>query len=952
MLLGLMVLLCLCSTQSSATIVYVDSANFAGNQEGTTWSSAYYSFAYGIEYANPGDTIWVAKGTYSPIAGTFFTLKKDVKIFGGFKNTDTAFSQRNFNLNPTILKGNGHGVIRNDSSLLITNTTILDGFTIRNGFPDNYGPGGGMFNNYASPTILNCTFTNNSVSGYTYGGGGAMANYNCAPYIAYCKFTSNSAPIFYGNPPNASGSGGGGAVANGNASPEFYRCTFSGNTSTTGGALFNTDNSHPTISYCTFSSNTVSSVSITARGGAIYNDPGTTLNVDSCAFSFNQAIRGGAIFNNAVSSSAITRCVFRSNNSPYGAGVYHSYTGANVMDSCYFWLNTSYANGAGVYTDHSAAAITNSKFEANKITDGSGSGSGIFATDSSLVTVANCAFTANDGIGMVVMNNQNSLVSSVSNSRFENEVDGSFSVSAARVNVTNCVFNQNAGPLSIGGGQFTGISEVTNCTFTNNASLTQGGALAVYYTSPLITGCTFTNNVPAGTPANYYRLGGAIYITGSFNYAAAPTITQCTFTGNTAYQGGAIYNTDNAVPIINNCTFSNNSATNQGGGIWGNANSVRNCNFSGNHATGRGGALYDAAYPVEQSLFSGNSASTGGGIYSNSALTSVVNCIFTKNAADSLGGGMYNNAPPAFVTNSTFFGNRANLLGGPIYNTNYGNYNDSTFTNCIIWGNGSGIYNQNTAATAFSYSLVQGLGTFAAKHILGGTINPQFVDTAAGNFQLLSSSPCINQGKNSYIPAGITTDFSNGPRIINSIVDFGALESGNMPLGIDLTSFTGSLQDDNTVLLQWKINTDKPIRTTLQKSRDGKNFSPVFTETINPGLYHTSFPDEQPSDENFYRLELNYETGKLSYSNTLYIRLNKPSSNVLVYPNPAGENIHLITKTSGLLNTSAGISDIAGKEFLRFVIKSADQLISLKDLPKGTYILRLSNGQAFKISKL
>jgi predicted outer membrane repeat protein len=567
--------------------------------------------------------------------------------------------------------------------------------------------------------------------------------------------------------------------------------------------------------------------------------------------------------------------------------------------------------------------------------------------DNSPLTATNCLFSGNEAGAIIITNCQGSL-SSISNCRFENDEAFTLGWTDAKTSVNQCQFEGNGGSIYINANLPDTLSSVTNCSFTGNGSTSYGPGIAISYASPLISNCTFTSNVGSTTASG---TGGAIYINSFGTQIAAPTITQCSFTGNSAYRGGAIYNTEYSAANISNCTFSNNSATNHGGAIWGPVAKIKNCNFSGNSSLRYGGALYNAAYPVENSIFISNSARTGGGNYSNSSLTSVVNCVFSRNEADSFGGGMYNSAPPAFVTNCTFFGNKANVLGGPIYNTNYGNYNDSTFTNCIIWGNGSGIYNQNTAATAFSYSLVQGLGTFAAKHIIGGTVNPQFIDTAASNFHLLPSSPCIDQGKNSYIPAGIITDLDNGPRIMNSIVDFGAFEFGNIPLGMDLLHFSGKMLHNSSVLLDWQMNNDKPIHTTLQRSRDGKNYTSIYSIRTNPGLNNQSYVDEQPLNENYYRLEITDEQGTLHYSNTIFARLNASLVSTVIYPNPAKESIHLVTKATELLNSTAIITDLTGKVMLRINIASTDQLISLADLPQGIYLLRLANGTIFKISK-
>ncbi len=316
---------------------------------------------------------------------------------------------------------------------------------------------------------------------------------------------------------------------------------------------------------------------------------------------------------------------------------------------------------------------------------------------------------------------------------------------------------------------------VSNCIFSGNRAIQFGGGMYNSSTSsPIVSNCTFNQNLS--------NTGGGMYNTGS-----SPTVNTCTFSNNRADQGGGgMLNDNSSSPIVSNCTFNANAAiSNHGGGMY-NLNSssptVNNCTFSINLAN-QGGGMSDSSTStsVTNSTFFSNSATIVGGgmsIVSSPSLT-VINCTFINNSA-SQGAGIFTQTSSHTITNCTFNANSASSGGGGMFNLLTP---APTVNNCIFYGNVTSI--SGTAATV-SYSLVQGgyAGT-------GNTnVNPLFVDilspagpdaihrTADDGLQLQPGSPAINDGNNSLIPSGITTDIIGAVRVQNSTVDMGAYEFG------------------------------------------------------------------------------------------------------------------------------------------------------------------------------
>jgi Secretion system C-terminal sorting domain len=85
--------------------------------------------------------------------------------------------------------------------------------------------GGGMYNNLTSPTLTNCTISDNSANNY---GGGGMYNDNASPTLTNCTISGNSAAI----------SGGGILNKDISSSPILTNCTISGNSADYGGGMY------------------------------------------------------------------------------------------------------------------------------------------------------------------------------------------------------------------------------------------------------------------------------------------------------------------------------------------------------------------------------------------------------------------------------------------------------------------------------------------------------------------------------------------------------------------------------------------------------------------------------------------------------------------------------------------------------------------------------------------
>lgn len=328
----------------------------------------------------------------------------------------------------------------------------------------------------------------------------------------------------------------------------------------------------------------------------------------------------------------------------------------------------------------------------------------------------------------------------------------------------------------------------------------KGGAIYCNNSSPTINNCIITGNEAF--------LGGAVY-----NESSSPTFVDCTFSENESTEdddsGGAMYNI-NSNPELLNCIFINNVAAGYGGGMDNQLSNPRllDCMFTDNSARIGGGMFNMRSEPnVSSCIFTGNSAEVGGAMTNERSSSIVLNCLFNGNTADD-GGGMGNYTYSYFpggavLTNCTFSNNSANNFGGGI--RNYGNGDNPTLTNCILWGNSdsngivetSQILSQQGAVT-INYSCVQGwMGGLSG---IGNDGNdPLFVDIDGidgifGNvdddLRLGIGSPCIDAGDNTAVPPSVTLDLDGEERFMDdhNVADTG---NGTAPI-VDMGAYEGA----------------------------------------------------------------------------------------------------------------------------------------------------------------
>lgn len=363
------------------TVLRVRSGAGSGGN-GASWESAFNNLQGALDSARvlskTGEVvqIWLGSGMYQPTAETIpgnvmsatFQLMNGVGIYGGFAGHETSLSQRDVELNASVLTGMLMAVHVVTASG-VDGSAVLDGVTIEGGVAGgvkwkNAPVGAGVLILDGSPTLTNCIIRNNRTT-MLFGNGAGVYVRGGSPRFVSCSFLNNHAEA-----------GDGGGVAAYDAEATFEGCMFVENTAEFG-------------------------------GGAI---AGRSLLVTSSEFHANTSSAGGAIFGSGV----FRDCLFRANAGfKSGGAVYDSRQ--SLFVECRFIENIGGFDGGGV-GNAAESTFVNCEFRANFArSSGSGVSGGVSFTNcvfntntkgSSLAVLAdaakvtNCTFVNNNGGGL------------------------------------------------------------------------------------------------------------------------------------------------------------------------------------------------------------------------------------------------------------------------------------------------------------------------------------------------------------------------------------------------------------------------------------------------------------------------------------------------------------------------------------------------------------------------
>ncbi|MEI8008937.1 MAG: C10 family peptidase, partial [bacterium] len=332
-------------------------------------------------------------------------------------------------------------------------------------------------------------------------------------------------------------------------------------------------------------------------------------------------------------------------------------------------------------------------------------------------------------------------------------------------NYTNVSYSMSSGITCVAYGKVT----LNHCRIHHNHGI-WGAGVSVWYVPINMYYCELDSN-------NASSLGGGIAITTTDTLSSL--MHHNNIHNNTANSGGGFY-----LFNVNNITLESNTVS---------------YNQAGDGAAGT--LMYGTPTLTNNTFCNNNASSTGGALLLENCNANIINNLIANNSSSAAGGGIQcqQNSAPNLVTNDILYNTSPAGAGINLVSNCNANIKD-----CIIFGNYATNFGSQIALGTtdcdpfFDHCDIQGgLAGFGgpgsgSNYTTGNYTNnidsnPLFVSPSGGtgsgyngltaNWQLLSTSPCINAGDttgiSNLLPA---VDLAGNPRITNTTIDMGAYE--------------------------------------------------------------------------------------------------------------------------------------------------------------------------------
>lgn len=278
------------------------------------------------------------------------------------------------------------------------------------------------------------------------------------------------------------------------------------------------------------------------------------------------------------------------------------------------------------------------------------------------------------------------------------------------------------------------------------------------------------------------------------------------------------------------------------------------------------------------------------------------------------------------------------------------NHTDSVAKLCAWFDyNGNGVFDASEGLTPISVPSSTATQNFYLWW--SGIVSP----IAKGTYTFLRIRLATNANN-------VTTSKSTGYMFDGETEDYRVLVD-NFPLSVNLLNFNARAINSTTARLTWTTTGEENFAGFgIERSADGINWTAIAyvsargntVQDQNEYLYNDT---RALKGKSFYRLKLLDKNNLFHYSELRSVTINDMADQVVLMPNPARSSATIYLSSDAVSEAIVSLYDLQGRKLRteKYQLVPGGNSLTLKNLdqlPEGTYVVQVINGQQATTKKL
>lgn len=181
------------------------------------------------------------------------------------------------------------------------------------------------------------------------------------------------------------------------------------------------------------------------------------------------------------------------------------------------------------------------------------------------------------------------------------------------------------------------------------------------------------------------------------------------------------------------------------------------------------------------------------------------------------------------------------------------------------------------------------------------------------------------------------------------------VQTATVPLAVRLTSFTAQYTN-NTSVLKWQIaQAEEGSTYELQRSASGSSFVTINSQQGDAVKTQFSYNDPLAvAGKWYYRVQITDRSGKITYSDIVFVRAGSAAQEITVYPNPVKAGQDILLNLQNVTASKIELSNIAGQQIwsLNQKITGSYNIRLPFVMAKGMYMIKIYTGDGIETRKV